>query len=322
MRRFFRDRFDAWLDRRLPPVPGLVLNHRSIFIFPGREGLVFAVVLILTFVAAVNYQNSLGHVLAFFLLALGHLAIHQTYRNLSGLSLRLGHAQPVFVGEAAEFPIILESDSGRDYRSLALGFGGREEAWTDVLPGSASVLRLPLPARRRGYLRPERVYLATYYPLGILRAWSWLAFEGYCLVYPKPLPPPETPGRGAGAESTAGRQEQLGSEDYAGMDRHQPGESLRRVDWKAFARERGMHNKRFIEPNGSLQELDFEAFTGVDTELRLSFLCYLVLKAESEGMRYALRLPGEAIPSGLGAGHRERCLRALALFGKEAGGHA
>ena len=106
------------------------------------------------------------------------------------------------------------------------------------------------------------------------------------------------------------------------MERHQPGESLRRVDWKAYARERGMHNKRFIEPNGSLQELDFEAFAGVDTELRLSYLCYLVLKAEGEGMRYALRLPGEAIPSGLGAGHRERCLRALALYGREAGGHA
>jgi uncharacterized protein (DUF58 family) len=40
-----------------------------------------------------------------------------------------------------------------------------------------------------------------------------------------------------------------------------------------------------------------------------------VLKAENEGRRYGLRLPGVAIPPGQGDSQRRRCLEALALFG-------
>jgi uncharacterized protein (DUF58 family) len=39
-----------------------------------------------------------------------------------------------------------------------------------------------------------------------------------------------------------------------------------------------------------------------------------VLKAENEGRRYGLRLPGAQIPPGQGDAHRRRCLEALALF--------
>jgi uncharacterized protein (DUF58 family) len=247
--------------------------------------------------------------------------MHHTYRNLSGLSLRLGHAQPVFAGEEAEFPVILASGSGRPYRALGLGFAASPAAWCDVAAGLESIVRLKLPAPRRGRLRPPRICVATLYPLGLLRAWTWLAFEGECLVYPKPLAPPEFPAGGPGSETQRGQRELPGADDYAGLRRHVAGDSLRHVDWKAYARERGLYNKAFVEPTGSLQELDYEAFPGVEAELRLSYLCHLVLKAEREGTRYGLRLPGESIPAGLGAAHRERCLKALALFAGE-GHHA
>ena len=227
MKRFIQARFAAWLERRMPPVEALTLSHRSIFIFPSPEGWGYGVVLALTFVGAVNYQNSLGHVLAFLLLALGHLAIHATFRNLAGVRVRLGHAQPVFVGETAEFPIVVESASGREYSALGLGFDGVAETLVDVEPGSEIVARVHQAARRRGWMRPARVYLATHYPLGLLRAWTWVAFEGACLVYPRPLPPPEMAGVGEGQAQERGRREQAGSEDYAGVRSYQPGDSLR-----------------------------------------------------------------------------------------------
>lgn len=315
MRRFIRARFEAWLARRLPVTSAITLSHRSLFIFPSREGWGFALVLGLTFIGAVNYQNSLGHVLAFLLLALGHLSIHHTFRNLSGLRLRLGHCPPVFAGEPASFPVLLESASGRAYPALELGFTEPPCVFIDVAPGALAVARLQAPTERRGWLTPSRVYVATHYPLGIMRCWSWLAFEGRCLVYPKPLAPPELPGAGLGDEAQSGRRESAGSEDYAGLRRYHAGDSLRQIDWKALARERGLFSKQFVESTGGLARLDYEAFAGVAEELRLSYLCFLVLRAEQEGTRYALYLPGESIAADLGAAHQERCLTALALFG-------
>lgn len=302
----------------MPPVDALTLSHRSIFIFPSKEGWSYAAVIALCFIGAVNYQNSLGHVLAFLLIALGHLGIHYTYRNLAGLRLRLGHAQPVFVGEEAQFPVVLESLSGREHAALAIGFSARDCVYTDVEPATEAVVRIGAPARRRGWFRPSRVYVASQYPLGILRAWTWIAFSGACLVYPKPIAPPELPA-GAGDDARSRKaHSRAGSEDYVGVRRFVPGDSPRQVDWKALARERGLYSKQFAESAGSLQVLDFEAFSGVERELRLSYLSFLVLKSEREEQSYALKLPGLVIPAGRGPQQRERCLKALALFGDEA----
>ncbi|MEO6154189.1 MAG: DUF58 domain-containing protein, partial [Thermomonas sp.] len=52
---------------------------------------------------------------------------------------------------------------------------------------------------------------------------------------------------------------------------------------------------------------------------RIRRLARWIDDAEREGRRYALALPGQAlIPMGMGASHRHRCLRALALLPGEA----
>ena len=49
-------------------------------------------------------------------------------------------------------------------------------------------------------------------------------------------------------------------------------------------------------------------------EARLSQLTKWVLDASASGAMFGLDIPGEHIGFGQGAEHRERCLRALALF--------
>ena len=51
----------------------------------------------------------------------------------------------------------------------------------------------------------------------------------------------------------------------------------------------------------------------MDTEVKLSRLTRWVLDADAAHVAYGLRLPGVALPLGMGEAHRERCLEALAL---------
>ena len=51
--------WQRWLVRRIPPASRIELNHRRIFIMPTRAGAIFALVLILMLLVAINYQNSL-----------------------------------------------------------------------------------------------------------------------------------------------------------------------------------------------------------------------------------------------------------------------
>ncbi len=105
-----------------------------------------------------------------------------------------------------------------------------------------------------------------------------------------------------------------GADDYQGLRSYQPGDSKRRLHWKAFSRGQGLLVKDFAALAGRDLWLDFQALGG-DAEERLSRLCYWVLQLDARQQAYGLRLPGCELAPDHGDAHREACLRALALYG-------
>ena len=84
-----RPRVQRWLQRRLPPAREVTLNQRRIFIFLSREGGLYAALLLITFIAGINYANNLILMLCFLLSSVLVVSLHQTYFQLSGLHLEL-----------------------------------------------------------------------------------------------------------------------------------------------------------------------------------------------------------------------------------------
>ncbi|KTT66858.1 hypothetical protein NS383_04455 [Pseudomonas oryzihabitans] len=306
---------DGWLARRIPPANRITLDQRRIFILPTRQGAAFAVALLLMLLAGINYQNSLAYGLTFLLFSLALVAMLHTYRNLAGLQLAGGAASPVFAGEAAGFRLRLESDR-RAHQAIALGWPGEPLIQSDVPAGESVALQVFHPAPKRGWLRPERLRVESRFPLGLFVAWSWLDLDVRTLVYPRPLeaaPPPRS-GEDSGGEEGQ-RQAGQGADDFQGLRPYQPGDSRRRLDWKAFSRGQGLLVKDFTALAGSELWLDFSVLDG-DTETRLSWLCQAVLDCSTRQLRFGLRLPGVELSPASGDNQRDSALQALALFGR------
>ncbi|MDR6679432.1 uncharacterized protein (DUF58 family) [Pseudomonas psychrotolerans] len=306
---------DGWLARRIPPANRITLDQRRIFILPTRQGAAFAVALLLMLLAGINYQNSLAYGLTFLLFSLALVAMLHTYRNLAGLQLAGGGASPVFAGEAAGFRLRLESDR-RAHQAIALGWRGEPLILSDVPAGESVALQVFHPAPKRGWLRPERLRVESRFPLGLFVAWSWLDLDVRALVYPRPLevaPPPRS-GEDRGGEEGQ-RQAGQGADDFQGLRPYQPGDSRRRLDWKAFSRGQGLLVKDFTALAGSELWLDFSVLDG-DTETRLSWLCQAVLDCSARQLRFGLRLPGVELRPASGDNQRDAALQALALFGR------
>lgn len=305
---------DGWLARRIPPANRITLDQRRIFILPTRQGAAFAVALLLMLLAGINYQNSLAYGLTFLLFSLALVAMLHTYRNLAGLQLAGGGASPVFAGEVAGFRLRLESDR-RAHQAIALGWRGEPLVVNDVPAGETVALQVFHPAPTRGWLRPERLRVESRFPLGLFVAWSWLDLDVRGLVYPRPLEaPPPRYGEDSGGEEGQ-RQAGQGADDFQGLRAYQPGDSRRRLDWKAFSRGQGLLVKDFTALAGSELWLDFSVLDG-DTETRLSWLCQAVLDASTRQLRFGLRLPGQELAPATGENQRDAALQALALFGR------
>lgn len=302
-------------DESLP----IVLGQRRIFILPTATGYLFAVVLVVMLLGAINYTLSLGHALVFLLAGLGLVAMVHTFRNLLGLSISPGRAEPVHAGEIARFPLHLGNTRSDARRALGFSFDANAEVFADVAAMGETRIEVPCQAIQRGRLDPGRLTLASRYPLGFFRAWSYPFPLFTCLVYPRilmrSLPPPTAVDDAGEARGDAGH------EDFAGLRAHTPSDPPRHVAWKSVARSVDawpLLVKHFAGGGGEELWLDWVLLAGeADDETRLSVLTGWVLAAEQAQLAYGLALPGLRLPPATGAAHRDRCLEALALFGND-----
>ena len=306
--------FAQWFYRRHAPEPGtIVLTQRRVYVLPSRQGLVFGTSMVVMLIGSINYNLSLGYVLTFLLTGMGVVSILHTFRNLARLAVSPGRVDPVFAGEVAQFHVHIENPDRHDRFSLVLTCKG-EMVSCDIPAQRVGVVVIRQRAQKRGWMPLERVTLETRYPLGLTRAWSYVRPDMRALIYPTPddalLPMPQARPEAGDAISVGS-----GSDDFFGLRTYQPSDSPRHVAWKAAARTDTPLTKVFIGRAASELWFDFDDMPqGFDTEARLSRLSRWVLLATQSGARYGLRLPGTQIPLGDGEGHREACLRTLALF--------
>jgi uncharacterized protein (DUF58 family) len=302
-----------WIRQRQGPDRGSVeLHRRRIYILPTGLGMAFGVMLFAMLLGSLNYGNNLGLGLTFLLAALGVVAMHACHRNLTGLSVASAGTQPPFAGQDAGFRLSLSNPSLLPRIDIeASTLAGRREVVT-VGPSEDALVHLAVPTRRRGRVRLDRCEIATRYPLGLFRAWAVLHPEDDCLVYPRPALeaplPPRAPGvAGAGTDAR-------GDDDFAGLKDYHPGDSPRRIAWKAHARGGELLVKEFAGMVAPAMLFDLEQAPGADLEQRLSVLARWILDAQGRDEAFGLRLPGLQIEPEPGESQRRRCLAALAEF--------
>lgn len=291
----------------------VVVHGRRIYILPTRYGVLFGALLALMLIGALNYDNQPAYLLTFTLVGLGANAMYQTWRNLRGISVEILPGDPVFCGHTLRLRVRMSADDGASHYAIQVQAEDRQ-AIDDVERAAGSrTLELPVVAHRRGRYRIERLILSTRYPLGLFNAWCYVAPRGETLVYPRPGDPlasvqmlqPALAGK---------RSEGEGNDDFVGLRDYRPGDSLKHIDWKSLARERGLMTKQFSGEQGSAILLEWFSVSSSDSEWKLSLFTRVLLDAEQAGLRYALHMPGNRLAAGSGHRHLHACLSVLACF--------
>lgn len=294
------------------------LNQRRVFILPTRAGLLLGVMLVALLLGSINYSLSLGFALTFLVAGVAWIGMLSTFRNLAHLYLRPLRVEPVFAGDPAEYRLVVRNAAAIDRYAVELAVDGQAHAVPcDPAAGTEADVTVPVPTTRRGWQTMPRVTLATRFPLGLWRAWSYWTPALQALVYPRPaaggvLPPLA---RGDGREHHVLRVR--GSEDFAGLRGYVPGDPVRQIAWRAMARNPDGRVMTKLFDGGASGEawLTLEAAMAHagGFEAALSLMTRWVLDAEAGATRYGLELGPTRIAPGQGPAHRAACLEALAL---------
>ena len=307
------NQFNYWLNRRIPPQKSITLSQRSIFIFPTRIGFIFSILLLALLLAAINYENSLIFGLVFWLGSAFFVTIFYTFRNLSGITLELVKSGKGFVGEDIEFSIKVTRPEHSKREGLRLGWPTEVKQWAELHEDSSTTVHLFAKAKQRGYLSPGRLLVETFYPLGLLRAWTWLDLDANAIIYPEPLFHHQT-FSDTGDNEEGELSQRSGSDDFHDMRNYQAGDSPRHIMWRSYARQDNLLVKQFSAYTNSQLILDWHQLEG-DTELRLSRLTGMALNAYNSDKEFGLKLPQVEIQTNTGKAHLDHVLKELALFG-------
>jgi uncharacterized protein (DUF58 family) len=293
----------------------------KIYIFPTKAGWGFMLLLFLLLILSINFENNLAFALTFLLSGIMVVAILHTYSNLVGVTIDRSNAQACFAGEEAGFTLFIGANKEREHQQIQVSWVNRYQinsvdrvVAVDLIDSSQVAVELSLPSRRRGWCTPTKVKLQTVFPLGLFRSWSYHSISAKALVYPSPVSSQNLPAT-SGAGGQGGLTEQSGSDDFSELKRFEAGMSPQHIAWKVYARGQGLHAKRFASRQDLDIWLDYDAWPEADQELRLSRICYWVLKLHREDRCYGVRLPDREWPPSQGDHHRQQILQALALFG-------
>lgn len=308
-----RNRWQAWLDRRIPATNEITLSQRTIFIVPSKVGWAFVLLLILLLVTAINYQNSLIYGLTFWLFSVTMSALLFTYRNLSGLTIKTSRSVNGFSGSYVEIPIRL-SDEKRDHQGLMINWS-EQIVISDVARGSEREIHIPFLLQQRGVLQTPRLHIETRFPFGLYKSWTWLRLNTPGVIYPEPIITPFIASVGDGDDMPTDANLQIGNDEFVGLRNYRSGDSLKHIAWKYLAKGKGLLTKEYDNQQLSMQWLDWFSLQGMGVEERLSHLTGWVLQAEQEGRAYGIKLPQVEIKPNSGDVHRDLCLKHLALFG-------
>lgn len=315
-----------YLNKRQPAADSVTLVQKLIFILPTRYGWWFLFLIALLYLLGTNYQNNLILLLCYLLLSVFLISIVLTYQNLSGLTLQCRQAAQSFAGTKTTALVNLSSDKQHLMLQISFVTPNTEPAalqpvgaelinyhprqYNDLVSThSTTAATLHLSAAKRGKYALPRIKITSQYPLGLWRAWSYVALAQHYWVYPAPAADKSVANinvtdTGQQAKTDAGET----------LAPYRSGDSVRHMVWKRLARNpanpvvRQQHFAAQAEPSWII----VPALSGDALERALRYACQQLLQQEQSGSRYGLKLPALTLPQAKGPQHLQRCLQELA----------
>ena len=299
---------------RKPPLV-LELNQtfswRALIAKPTGAGYWLFFIAFAVWIGALNYAVSLAYALSFWLFAFLLISVLLVRQQLIGLKIARIEYDEVFAGDNAGVTINIHSENKKGRMFYVI----YEETVKLVQMQDTDVasVTLNIPTFKRGMLFLPEITLYTIGPFGLMKTQLTFTLNDYIMVFPRPerynLSTPLTQ-----KDADSGGIRFKGEDDLSFLSEHLPGQSLRHIAWKNYAKTGRLLDKQFdneLTVNPKL--ISYNDYPkGTSIEQMASFMCQRVLDSEQKKQIYVVELPNLSIS--LQTNQRRVALNALGLW--------
>ncbi|MCB0379425.1 MAG: DUF58 domain-containing protein [Bdellovibrionales bacterium] len=289
-------------------------KRERIFIIPNGFGLMYGAGIIASLIGGGVYNNNLSFALCFFLVALFLIAMVQTHSNLKKIDIEKLQIFPSPDHDEGKGVLWIKSQNSEGHGRLRIQFSSQDEKFDFLIlkipPRSLHSHYFGFVSGDWGVKKISKLRVSTTFPFGLFYVWRIYQLDQSYFIYPSPHGNQSLESFFDGGEVQNQSHVSQG-EDFSHHRDYQQGDSLKHIDWKAYARERPLMTKIFSEGNQNHYVLDVDLARGSFDE-KLRQLSQWIHDCETQRQPYALRIGNQKIDFGQGQEHKIQCLVQLA----------
>ena len=295
--------FKKWFAQRFEITRIKHLHQREILIFFYKHGFLYLILILITFIAGINYANNLILGFCFLISAVLCISFYLTFKQLHQLQIEVYCPEIGQLGHHVVIKILIKQ---QDQLSRYLQIKAQNQLYQILVDQKQQQVELVLEASKRGKFELPRIEIFSTYPFGLVRAWTYLYIQQEIWIAPKSF-------------DLVLEQQYLSRishdeiEEFRELRAFQEGDSFQAVSWKQMARGQGLFIKVFENQlNQHLLEIDYAQIPCSDHEQKLSWMMALIELCEQQQRPFILYLPKQKLESGLNEIHSVLARKLLA----------
>lgn len=288
-----QQRFLKWLHQRFQYKGINVLKQKEVLVFLYQQGYLYLVLILITFIAGVNYANNLILAFCFLISAILCISFYITFKQLYALKIEVVFPEVGRVNEVFTLKLILHTpDQAIKFLNLKV-----DDQFQHVAVHSQQQIEFNFQPQQRGQFKLPTIQIFSTYPLGLVRAWTYIYMSEPIWIAPEPYK----------SENELFSSRSSGMPDwdeFYELNQYRQGDSLSAVSWKQAARGQGLYIKRFEDHvEQETMQIDYHRMPADEHEVKLSLMMALVDECEQQQRVYQVTLPHVDIEQGVGFTH-------------------
>ncbi|WP_038342523.1 DUF58 domain-containing protein [Acinetobacter sp. A47] len=291
MQNGFKQQLQQWLAKRFQIEDRKRLLQKDVLVFIHQQGFLYLLLIVITFIAGINYANNLILGFCFLMSAMLCISFYLTFKQLHGLQIELALTEVGQVGQPLLLKIVLKQ-ALPSIRYLYVQW--HDQTHLFYLDQAQQSLELAVLPEQRGRYELGALKVYATYPLGLVRAWTYL--------YPKQefwIAPKANDWQKEHKSQPVAVQDSL--DEFKELRTFQHGDSYQNVAWKQVARGQGFLIKMFeTQTNHQQLDIDYRQIPALGHEQKLSVMMGLIEQCEQLGNNYTVILPHVRLESGQG----------------------
>lgn len=260
-------------------------------VFIYQQGYLFLVLILITFIAGINYANNLILGFCFLIGAVLCISFYLTFKQLHALTIEVKSYEIGQVGQALHLGIYFCQEQ-KQARYLWIKVD--KQLHKLYLSELKQTFHLSFSPEQRGKFHYPEIQIFSVYPFGLVRAWTYIYLQQESWIAPKSTV------SAAENKNTHHRFEQ-DVDEFRELKDYREGEPLQAVSWKHAARGQGLYVKVFEQyQDQHFIEIHYDHMPSPSHEEKLSLIMGLVEQCEQLNCAYSIYLPNAQLPSGTG----------------------